>query len=141
MRHLDALVFPSRHALDEHRRRGLAAHVPMVHVPYFLPDDWSAVEDQEPHSLHDRPYIAAAGRLVKMKGFQCLIPLMRYLPEVDLRIAGAGPYEPALRALAVNLPNVRFEGLLGGPRLPLYFDMPAPSLCRLSFPKPSATWC
>ena len=49
-----------------------------------------------------------------MKGFQRLIPMMKYLPEVDLRIAGTGPYEPELRALAAGLPNVRFEGLLGG---------------------------
>ena len=69
----------------------------------------------------DRPYLAAAGRLVKMKGFQRLIPLMRYLPEVDLRIAGTGPYEPALRAMAADLPNVRFDGLLGGPALARLF--------------------
>ena len=68
-----------------------------------------------------RPYLAAAGRLVRMKGFQRLIPLMRYLPEVDLRIAGTGPYEETLRALARGLPNVRFEGLLGGPALARLF--------------------
>ena len=56
-----------------------------------------------------------------MKGFQRLIPLMRYLPEVDLRIAGTGPYEATLRALASDLPNVRFEGLLGGPGLARLF--------------------
>ena len=33
-----------------------------------------------------------------MKGFQRLIPMMRYLPEADLRIAGTGPYEAELRA-------------------------------------------
>jgi glycosyltransferase involved in cell wall biosynthesis len=121
LRHLDALVFPSRHALEEHRRRGLAAHVPLVHVPYFLPDDWSAGVEQEPRTVLDRPYVAAAGRLVKMKGFQRLIPLMRFLPEIDLRIAGTGPYEPALRAMAANLANVRFEGLLGGRELATLF--------------------
>src|SRR5262249_57473793 len=31
-----------------------------------------------------------------------------------LRIAGTGPYEAELRRLAAGLPNVRFEGLLGG---------------------------
>ena len=56
-----------------------------------------------------------------MKGFQRLIPLMRYLPEVDLRIAGTGPYERTLRALAARLPNVQFEGLLGGPGLARLF--------------------
>lgn len=114
LRQLDALVFPSRHALDEHRRRGLGEFVPLVQLPYFLPDDWSrGIENAPPERWH-RPYLAAAGRLVKMKGFQRLIPIMRYLPEVDLRIAGTGPYAPALRAMARDLPNVRFEGLLGG---------------------------
>ena len=88
---LDALIFPSRHALEEHRKRGISA--PMVHLPYFLPDDWTDGIDEpvvadEPSA---RPYIAAAGRLVKMKGFQRLIPVMASLPDVDLRIAGTGP--------------------------------------------------
>jgi glycosyltransferase involved in cell wall biosynthesis len=113
LKHLDALVFPSRHSLEEHRRRGIGAHVPLVHLPYFLPDDWSGGIEHEPPVALARPYIAAAGRLVKMKGFQRLIPLMRYLGEVDLRIAGTGPFEGELKALASGMPNVHFEGLLG----------------------------
>ena len=119
LRELDALIFPSRHALEEHRSRGIDA--PMVHLPYFLPDDWSAMIEDERPPTNPRPYLAAAGRLVKMKGFQKLIPMMRYLPEVDLRIAGAGEYEPTLRALAEGLPNVRFLGLLGGGDLARHF--------------------
>jgi glycosyltransferase involved in cell wall biosynthesis len=119
LRELDALVFPSRHALEEHRRRGIGA--PMVHLPYFLPDDWTdGIEDEEPERAA-RPYLAAAGRLVRMKGFQRLIPMMRYMPEADLRIAGTGPYEAELKRLAEGLPNVRFEGLLGGPALARLF--------------------
>jgi glycosyltransferase involved in cell wall biosynthesis len=119
LRQLDALIFPSLHALEEHRRRGIGA--PLVHLPYFLPDDWSeGIEDEEPAPAR-RPYLAAAGRLVKMKGFQRVIPLMRLFPEVDLRIAGTGPFEGALRSLARGLPNVRFEGLLGGPALARLF--------------------
>jgi glycosyltransferase involved in cell wall biosynthesis len=121
LRQLDALLFPSRHALEEHRRRGLGAFVPLVHQPYFLPDDWSGGIEREPPERLERPYLAAAGRLVKMKGFQRLIPLLRYLPEVDLRIAGTGSYEPVLRSLARDLPNVRFEGLLGGRSLAKLF--------------------
>jgi glycosyltransferase involved in cell wall biosynthesis len=117
---LDALIFPSRHTLEEHRRRGIEGR--MVHLPYFLPDDWSeGIEDDDELAPQDRPYLAAAGRLVAMKGFQRLIPMMRYLPEVDLRIAGTGPYESHLRSLAADLPNVRFEGLLGGPALARLF--------------------
>jgi glycosyltransferase involved in cell wall biosynthesis len=115
LRNLDALLFPSRHARDEHIHRGIHA-ARMTHLPYFLPDEWSGgLEDEEPDTQPSgRPYLAAAGRLVAMKGFQTLIPLMKYLPEVDLRLAGTGPYEPLLRELARDLPNVRFEGLLGG---------------------------
>jgi glycosyltransferase involved in cell wall biosynthesis len=117
LRSLDALLFPSRHSLDEHRRRDIGVHVKLIHLPYFLPDDWSRGVERQPPERLERPYLAAAGRLVKMKGFQRLIPMMRYLPEVDLRIAGTGPFEHELRALARDLPNVSFEGLLGGPAL------------------------
>ena len=118
---LDALVFPSRHALEEHRCRGIDA--PMLHLPYFLPDDWAgAPRSGRPITPPARPYLAAAGRLVRMKGFQRLIPLMRFLPEVDLRIAGTGPYESKLRGLAADLPNVHFEGLLGGADLAGLFE-------------------
>ena len=117
LHNLDALVFPSRHALEEHRRRGIENHVPLVHLPYFLPDGWSGGIETNLPDLLNRPYIAAAGRLVKMKGFQRLIPMMAFLPEVDLRIAGTGPYEKTLRELAKDLPNVHFEGLLGGQTL------------------------
>ena len=116
---LDALVFPSRHALEEHRRRGVKA--PMLHIPYFLPDDWAGGVENEVPEPSERPYLAAAGRLVRMKGFQQLIPIMKHLPEVDLRIAGTGPYEPTLRSLAQDLPNVKFEGLLGGQGLARLF--------------------
>ncbi|AMV39659.1 glycosyltransferase family 4 protein [Planctomyces sp. SH-PL62] len=119
--HLDALLFPSAHALEEHRSRGVDRWAPLVHLPYFLPDDWSqGIEDEEPTPT-ERPYLAAAGRLVAMKGFQRLIPLMRNLPEADLRIAGTGPYEASLRKLAEGLPNVHFEGLLGGQGLARLF--------------------
>jgi glycosyltransferase involved in cell wall biosynthesis len=119
LRQLDALVFPSLHTLAEHRGRGIEGN--LVHLPYFLPDEWSGgIEDEDPEPT-ERPYLAAAGRLVAMKGFHKLIPLMRYLPEVDLRIAGTGPYETELKQLAAGLPNVRFEGLLGGSGLARLF--------------------
>jgi len=116
---LDALIFPSRDTLEKHRQRGIGA--PMVHLPYFLPDDWTAgIEGQEPITS-SRPYLAAAGRLVRMKGFHRLIPIMKLLPEVDLRIAGTGPFEKELKALAAGMPNVKFEGLLSGHSLAALF--------------------
>ena len=91
--------------LEEHRRRGLDAFVSLVHAPYFLPDDWSRWDRERSPGNARPPLLGAAGRLVKMKGFQRLIPLMRYLPEVDLRIAGTGPHEPALRAWPATCPT------------------------------------
>src|SRR5262249_1589556 len=83
LQQLDALIFPTGPTLEEHRRRGIGA--PLVHLPYFLPDDWSGGIEDHPPEPSERPYLAAAGRLVAMKGFQRLIPLMNLLPEVDLR--------------------------------------------------------
>ena len=117
---LDALIFPSLHTMEEHRKRGIQA--PMMHLPYFLPDEWPCGQEIASESSSQRPYLAAAGRLVRMKGFQQLIPMMKYLPEVDLRIAGTGPFEPTLRELAADLPNVRFEGLLSGESLATLFE-------------------
>ena len=37
-------------------RRGFGEYVPLVHIPYFLPDGWSGgIEAQPPEPL-DRPY-------------------------------------------------------------------------------------
>ena len=106
---LDALICPSLSTRREHRRRGISAN--MVHLPYFLPADYS-----EGHSLPSlnqaRPYIAAAGRLELIKGFQDAIDAMRHFPDIDLRIAGAGTYESDLRERARGLENVHFEGRL-----------------------------
>src|SRR5262249_58172647 len=102
-------------------RGGIGEEVQVVDLPYFLPDDWSHGLENQPVERGERPYLAAAGRLVKMKGFDRLISLMRYLPEVDLRLAGTGPREEELKALAHDLPNVHFEGLLSGAALARLF--------------------
>lgn len=108
---LDALICPSRHAVRMHRARGITR--PIVHLPYFLPDDWAGVPGpvvDSPRS--ERPYVAAAGRFVRWKGFRELIELMDRLPDVDLRLAGMGPRESELRELAAGRPNVELVGLL-----------------------------
>jgi glycosyltransferase involved in cell wall biosynthesis len=109
LRHLDALIGPSLSTIREHGRRGV--DVPMTHLPYFLPDDYTGLPDA-PAPAFDRPYVAAAGRLEKIKGFQDVIEAMRRLPDLDLRIAGSGPFEGELRRLADGLTNVHFEGRL-----------------------------
>ena len=109
LRHLDALIGPSLSTIREHARRGVGAA--MTHLPYFLPDDYTGLP-VAPTPRHDRPYVAAAGRLERIKGFQDVIEAMRRLPHLDLRIAGSGPFEGELRRRAEGLPNVHFEGRL-----------------------------
>ena len=117
---LDALICASRHAIAMHRQRGVTR--PMVHLPYFLPEAWAGTVEQEPASGRSaRPYLAAAGRLIGAKGYHELIPLLDRLPEVDLRIAGTGPFEPELRRLAESRPNVQLEGLLSSAELARFF--------------------
>jgi len=115
---LDALICPSLSTLREHARRGISAR--MTHLPYFLPHDYTGLP-QAPTPRPARPYIAAAGRLEKIKGFQDVIDVMRQLPGLDLRIAGSGQYEDDLRARARGLENVRFEGRLDAARVAALF--------------------
>lgn len=117
LKQIDALIFPSRHTLEIHRQRGIRA--PLLYpLPYFLPDDWAAPSGVPPQTVgksslgQERPYFAAAGRLVKEKGFQQLIPLMARIPDADLKLAGTGAYEEELRQMAADLPNVHFLGFL-----------------------------
>jgi len=93
-------------------------------LPGLLPNEWgrhSAIDGRSITS-QSRTYLAAAGRLIAEKGFHTLVPLMRQLPAVELRIAGSGPAEPLLRRLAGPLPNVKFEGLLDHDRIRLLFQ-------------------
>lgn len=65
----------------------------------------------------DKPFVLAVGRLIERKGFDRLIEafgsIADNLPEVDLVIAGKGPEEPRLRALAdasPAAPRIHFRG-------------------------------
>ena len=121
LEHLDTLIYPSESMLRAHRERGIAA--PALHLPHFLPDDWAESAEASGGAVMtdapppESPYLVAAGRLVKEKGFQDLIPIMARFPHLELRLAGRGPFEASLRRLAAGLPNVRFLGQLDFPRL------------------------
>lgn len=112
---LDLMLSPSEHTAEAHRRRGITR--PMVTLPYHVPSDWHGMPAAPEPLPADRPYLAAAGRLVPEKGFGPLIEAMRPVPEVDLVLAGAGPEGAGLRRAARDLPNVRFTGLLDPPEL------------------------
>ncbi len=115
---LDALIAPSRSTIHEHTRRGI--NVPMRHLPYFLPHDYTGLPEVA-SPRHERPYVAAAGRLELIKGFQDVIAIMPRLPHLDLRIAGTGAYEAGLRRLAQGMANVHFEGRLDAPDVAALF--------------------
>ena len=112
---LDALIVPSEATRRAHHERGVTR--PIDVLPYFLPDDHQDGSDS-PSSRGGwkgcRPYVAAAGRLVDYKGFDDAIRAMRFLPKLDLRLAGVGDQEQTLRGLVarLGLTNVHFEGAL-----------------------------
>ncbi len=118
LKHLDALICPSISTMHEHTRRGIKAR--MTHLPYFLPHDYTGLPEA-PIPTYPRAYVAAAGRLEEIKGFQDVIEAMRQLPDLDLRIAGSGQYEEALRTRAKGLANVHFEGRLDAAQVAALF--------------------
>jgi len=134
LRHLDALIAPSVSTLREHGRRGIRAR--MTHLPYFLPADYTGQPDA-PTPGHGRPYVAVAGRLEKIKGFQDVVDAMPRLPHLDLRIAGSGPFEADLRRRAEGMANVHFEGRLDSAQVAALFRgavaVAVPSLVHETF--------
>jgi glycosyltransferase involved in cell wall biosynthesis len=109
--------------MENHRQLGIA-NVRMAQLPYFIPDNWSSTLNDIDRSAcaTPRPYFFALGRLVKCKGFQDVILHMKDFPEMDLIIAGDGPYQDKLRQYATGLSNVRFTGLLGFKKLMSFYD-------------------
>ncbi len=109
---LDAMIVSTEHARRAHAERGIKR--PMIRLPYFLPDSLcqkAELERSQPKP-RDRAYFAAAGRLIKEKGFELAIRAMARFPEANLLIAGTGTYEPQLREAAREHDNVHFLGLL-----------------------------
>lgn len=119
---LDALLCPSLFTKGLYSSPSL--NIPVYHLPYCLPNDWPKHSENVQHrySGWPRPYFAAAGRLVKPKGFQNLIPAMKNFPDYDLLIAGTGPLEEELKHKARNQPNVHFIGLLSEEELAALFE-------------------
>ena len=64
----------------------------------------------------NKGYILFFGRLSEEKGLDILLRAMKRLPEVELRIAGQGASEPALRDYVEKnrMENVKFLGFLSG---------------------------
>ncbi len=126
LRDVDAFIAPSRDSLARHLAE---LDLPFAHIPHFLAPERSeeraperapatgrpavanriaAVEAPTP----ERPYFLFVGRLEKIKGLQDVIAAFRRYDGADLLVAGDGEYGETLRALAADIPRVRFLGRL-----------------------------
>jgi glycosyltransferase involved in cell wall biosynthesis len=127
VKHVDVFIALSHFSKDIHQRMGL--NIPIAHIPGFVPE----AEVVSTGQASEEPYFLFAGRLEKLKGLQTLIPIFRRYHKAQLLIAGAGSYEPRLRALAGDSSNIHFLGYLPEGRLQaLYRQAVAvivPSIC------------
>lgn len=84
------------------------------YVPNFVDSRNTAPEPRERHRTPaDAPLLVALGRLHTNKGFDTLFKALVDLPDAYLWLAGAGPEDKALRALATELDvidRIRFLG-------------------------------
>lgn len=99
-RRVDAWVAVSGYLAESLASRGIAATV----IPNF------AAKTAKPVSFVDREGALYVGRLSPEKGVNDLLDLARRRPQLPVSIAGDGPLESELRALAKDLPNVAFAG-------------------------------
>lgn len=110
--HTDVVTYVSRYT----RGRFASAFGPHAALEYlppgvdtevFRPDPAARAELRERYGLGDRPTILCLSRLVPRKGQDALIVAMREIrdriPGAVLVVAGGGPYEDKLHALAVAL--------------------------------------
>ena len=115
LRHLDAIIAPSRFTRDKHREFGLKVEAPIVHIPNFLPRP--APDEGGEARPHTRPYFLFAGRLERIKGAHVLVEAFRDYHAADLLLAGLGNDAGWLREMAAGAPNVHFLGTVPYSRL------------------------
>lgn len=132
-REVDLFIAKSEFSRAKHKEFGFPH--PMEVAPYFLPDSETRLLSPEP--AHDRPYFLFVGRLEKIKGLQDVIPAFAGAEGADLVVIGDGEYASELRALARNMPRVKFLGRKPPEALgPFYRDAIAlmtPSVCFETF--------
>lgn len=104
--HIDRFISPSRFTRDKHREWGL--DLPFDVLPYFVPEP--APPEPPAQSPWPRPFFLFVGRLVRIKGLQTVLPLMREYADADLLVAGEGPEAADLRAMTGGSARVHFLG-------------------------------
>jgi glycosyltransferase involved in cell wall biosynthesis len=119
---VDLFIARSEFSRQKHADYGFSQ--PMRVLPYFLPGELPALPPVRSTTArpHDRPYLLFVGRLARIKGVDSLLPVLRRLPDIDLLIVGDGDEEARLRALAADLPNVRFVGRVPNEELGRYYE-------------------
>lgn len=131
---VDEFIALSESVAANHRAFGFKRDMHLM--PSFMPAGEAGPRLSPP--AHPRPYFLLVGRLEQIKGMQDVIPLFDADMPADLLIAGAGPFEGELRALAEGRPNVRFLGKVEPGALPeLYrrsLALITPSICYEVFP-------
>jgi len=135
-RSIDAFIAMSEFSRAKHREFGFPFEMEVL--PYFLPDPPAdAAPPTRTHDATQRPYFLFVGRLERIKGLDDVIPLLRELPQAELRIAGAGEYEGELRKLAHGIENVRFLGRVPNDELARQYAgcaaLVVPSICFETF--------
>ena len=136
MDNVDAFIAKSAFSRDKHHEFGFSRDMEVI--PYFLPADSGNVPAATGlQSPHERPFFLFVGRLEKIKGLDDVIPSFGGTDGPDLLIAGDGVYAESLRALAKDMPRVRFLGRVPGEQLRSYYEhalaLVVPSVCFETF--------
>ena len=116
--HVNIFIAPSTFSKKTHLQMGLK--IPIIELPHFSAR-WDSHEQSAELSTAEAPYFLFVGRLEKIKGLQEVLPLFRQYQRAQLRIVGAGDYEPVLRRLAKDVPNIQFLGYRSGEELGLLY--------------------
>ncbi|MEW2540224.1 glycosyltransferase family 4 protein [Micromonospora chalcea] len=97
-----ATVAVSEFEATELRQRGRVRNVHLIPNP--LPADWPAPKPADAPASGRRPVVGYLGRLEREKGADLLAETAAHLPEMDVRVAGAGSLPIAAR------PNLELVG-------------------------------
>jgi len=103
---VDVFIALSRSVAENHSRFGFSREM-MLMSPFVGP---STAREPFPRRTAQRPYFLFVGRLEALKGLQELILEFDPALPADLWIAGTGTFEPELRRVAADRPQIRFLG-------------------------------
>lgn len=101
-RHADAWIGITKGICDHLVRGGMDA-ANIVQIPNFADETPVSAYQRSDFVAGNEPLLLAAGRLHHHKGFDVLLKAMPAIPNGILLLAGGGPEEKALKALALDL--------------------------------------